>query len=59
MIQKGLHFGGLPFLVAGISGALSMYLLINLPAGLVATWTVPNLILYLIGGVLAAKLIKA
>jgi hypothetical protein len=46
------------FLVAGIPTVLTMYLLINLPSGLLATWTFVQLVLYLIGGVVAAKLIK-
>ena len=57
--RKGLEFGALVFLVAGIPGALTMYLLINLPSGLLAAWTISQLILYLIGGVIAAKLIKS
>jgi len=46
------------FLIAGIPSILSMYLLINLPRGLLATWTITTLILYLIGDVLATKLMK-
>jgi len=56
-IRRGLKFGALVFLIAGIPGALTMYLLINLPTGLLAVWTLDQLILYLIGGVVAAKLI--
>ena len=57
-IKRGLEFGMLVFLVAGIPTVLTMYLLINLPSGLLATWTFVQLVLYLIGGVVAAKLIK-
>jgi predicted membrane channel-forming protein YqfA (hemolysin III family) len=57
-IKRGLEFGMLVFLVAGIPTVLTMYLLINLPSGLLATWTLVQLVLYLIGGVVAAKLIK-
>jgi len=57
-IKKGLKFGMLVFLVAGIPTVLTMYLLINLPSGLLATWTLVQLVLYLIGGLVAAKLIK-
>jgi hypothetical protein len=57
-IRKGLKFGMFVFLIAGIPTALTMYLLINLPSALLATWTLVQLILYLIGGVVAAKLIK-
>ena len=56
--RKGLIFGGLVFLVAGLPGTLTMYLLINLPAGLLAAWAITSLILHLIGGVVAAKAIK-
>ena len=57
-IKRGLEFGTLVFLVAGIPTVLTMYLLINLPSGLLATWTLVQLILYLTGGLVAAKLIK-
>lgn len=56
--RRGLEFGVLIFLVAGIPGALTMYLLINLPAGLLASWILSQLILYLIGGAIAARLIN-
>lgn len=58
VFRKGLQFGGMIFLIAGIPSLLSVYLLINLPRGLLAAWTTTALILYLIGGVLAAKLMK-
>ena len=57
-IRRGLKFGALIFLVAGIPTTLTMYLLIKLPSGLLAVWTFDQLILYLIGGVVAAKLIR-
>ena len=57
-ISRGLKFGALIFLVSGIPTALTMYLRINLPSGLLAVWTFDQLMLYLIGGVVAAKLIR-
>jgi hypothetical protein len=57
-IKNGLKFGAIVFLLVGISGVLTMYLLINLPTGLLAAWIFFQLVLYLIGGVVAAKLIK-
>jgi hypothetical protein len=57
-IKRGLEFGTLVFLVAGIPTVLTMYLLINLPSGLLATWTLVQLILYLTGGLVAARLVK-
>jgi hypothetical protein len=58
LIRNGIRFGALIFLVAGIPSTLTMYLLVNLPVGLLVSWTMSGLILYLIGGVLTAKLIK-
>lgn len=58
MIKNGLRFGALIFLIAGIPGTLSLYLLINLPVGLLTSWAISGLVLYLVGGVVAAKLIK-
>ncbi len=57
-IKNGLKFGAIVFLLAEIPVVLTMYLLINLPTGLLAAWTLSQLILYLIGGIVAAKLIK-
>jgi len=56
-VKKGLYFGTLVFLVAGIPGFLSMYLLINLPAVLLAEWALESLVVYLAGGIVAAKII--
>ena len=58
VFARGLKFGTIIFLVSGLSGTLSMFLLINLPTGLIAAWTVSQLVLYLIGGVVAARLIE-
>ncbi|VVB98351.1 Uncharacterised protein [uncultured archaeon] len=57
-IWKGLKFGALVFLVAGIPGTLTMYLLINIPVALLVSWMLSGLALYLVGGIVAAKLIK-
>ena len=56
--NKGLAFGFLIFLVAGIPSYLSMLLLINLPAGLIAMWTLENLAVYLVGGMIVAWIIR-
>ncbi len=55
--KKGLVFGGLMFLIGGLPGSMSMYLLFNLPADLIAVWTVTSLVLYLIAGIIATKFI--
>lgn len=56
--KKGIVYGMLLFLAAGVPGALSMYLLINLPAGLIWGWTVEFLVIYLLGGMAIAKIVK-
>ena len=55
--KKGLVYGFLVFLVAGVPGSLSLYLLINLPSALIVYWAIENLVIYLIGGAIFGKLI--
>jgi len=57
-MSRGLMYGFLVFLVGAIPGYLALYLLINLPTGLIALWAVEGLITYLIGGMVVAKLIS-
>ena len=56
--NKGLMYGFLIFLVAGIPTTMTLYLLINLPVGLILSWMLQSLVVYLIMGLLAAKLVK-
>ena len=56
--KKGLMYGLLLFFAAGIPGALSMYLIINLPIALIISWTVEGLAIYLLGGMVIAKINK-
>jgi len=55
--NKGLMYGFLVFLVAGIPTTFMLVLLINLPLGLLLSWMLQSLVVYLIGGLLAAKII--
>jgi len=57
--MKGLKFGAILFLVAGIPCTLMLYLLINLPAGLLASWAFSSLVLYLAGGIVAERFVSA
>lgn len=57
-VKKGLMYGLILFLAAGIPASLAMKLLINLPCGLVSLWTVESLVIYLLGGMVIAKLVK-
>ena len=56
--RKGLCFGLIIFLVASIPSAFTMFLIINLPAMLILIWTIQALIIFLIVGWLAEKIIK-
>ncbi len=58
IISKGLSYGFLIFLVASIPSYLSLYLLINLPAMLIFYWAVESLLIYLINGLVVAKINK-
>lgn len=55
---RGRKFGALAFLLAGIPTTLMLWLLINLPMGIIAAWTVSSFLLYMIGGMVAAKFIS-
>jgi hypothetical protein len=56
--NKGLMYGFLVFLVAGIPTTMMLYLLINLPVGLLLSWMLQSLVVYLIMGLVAAKIVK-
>ncbi|MFC1562956.1 hypothetical protein ACFL4Z_02795 [candidate division KSB1 bacterium] len=58
LVKKGLFYGLIVFMLSGISGALGMLLLINLPSGLIVLWTIESLIICIIGGILVAKIAK-
>ncbi|MFH0834883.1 MAG: hypothetical protein V1881_00900 [Candidatus Micrarchaeota archaeon] len=48
--NTGIWYGKLVWLVAGFPGSLSMYLMFNMPVGLIAAWTVSSLIIYVAAG---------
>lgn len=56
-IYKGLLFGLLMFLVGGLSGYFALFLMINLPLGLIAEWGIESLVILLINGAIAALLV--
>ncbi len=58
VIKKGINYGLLMWLVAGIPFTLSLVLLINLPYDLIAIWAVTSLIIYLIVGATTARIVK-
>jgi hypothetical protein len=56
--NKGLMYGFLVFLIAGIPTTLMLILLINLPSGLLLSWMLQSLIVYLFMGLVTAKIVK-
>ncbi|PIN87364.1 hypothetical protein COV19_00025 [Candidatus Woesearchaeota archaeon CG10_big_fil_rev_8_21_14_0_10_44_13] len=56
--KKGAMYGFLVFLAGVLPGYMSLYLLINLPAGLIAWWAVLSLVIYMTGGIIAASINK-
>ncbi|MDD5043384.1 MAG: hypothetical protein PHD51_01790 [Patescibacteria group bacterium] len=56
--KSGLFYGAMYFLAAVIPYSLTMVLLINLPAGLLICWAAESVIVYLLGGMLAAVINK-
>lgn len=54
--KRGLIYGLLVFMAAGVPSSLSLYLLINLPPALIAYWALENLAIYLIGGAIFGRL---
>lgn len=58
IVSKGLNYGIFLFLVSGLPGALGMWLLLNVPSGLLVVWTIENLVVTLLGAMAMAKMIK-
>jgi hypothetical protein len=58
VVKKGIYYGLLVWLLAGITGSLAMVLLINLPIDLIVYWTVTSLIINLLAGVAIARIVK-
>ena len=55
--KVGLKFGLFLFLMTTLTGMLSMYLMIAIPAGLLLSWMVQGLVVSLAAGVAFAKVI--
>jgi hypothetical protein len=59
VMQKGIRFAIGMFLVSGVSFFLSMYLLINVPLGLLISWLFFNgLLVNLFAGIAIAKILE-
>lgn len=57
-MSRGMVYGVLVFMLASIPSFLSMYLLINLPLMLLVSWTIQGLVIFLLGGIITAYIVK-
>ena len=55
-ISKGINYGILLFLIAGIPFTLSMFLLFAVPRSLLVYWAISTLVIYMISGAAFAKI---
>jgi hypothetical protein len=55
---RGMKFGWILFLVAGIPGFLMMYSILGLPFGLIFAWLLSGLAIYVVGGAAIAKIVE-
>jgi len=53
---KGLSYGLVLFMLAGLPGSMSMYLILDIPQDFIVTWGLENLVTYLFGGLLISLL---
>jgi len=58
LLNKGLIYGLIIFIIGVIPGYLALILLINLPIALIVGWVVENLIIDLLGGIAIARINK-
>ncbi len=57
-IAKGINYGILLFLIAGVPFTLTIYLLLAVPASLLMYWAVSTLVIYLVSGAAFSKIIE-
>lgn len=57
-VLKGIYYGLILFALVGLTSALTMILLINLPIALVIYWMFEGLVIYVLGGIVIAGLVK-
>lgn len=56
-VVKGLTYGCILFISSGIPFSLTLYLLVNVPPGLILYWSVESLAIYIISGAVFSKMI--
>jgi hypothetical protein len=56
--RKGLNFGLMVFLLAGVPFTLTAYLLLAVPAPLLFAWAIESIVVYSLSGAGCAKLIR-
>ena len=55
-ISKGINYGILLFLIAGVPFTLTVFLLFAVPGSLLVFWAISSLVIYLISGAVFAKI---
>jgi len=55
-LNRGFYYGLMLFMVAGLPTTFTMFLLFNVPAGLVAAWTASGLAVHMLGSAAIAKI---
>ncbi len=58
VLEKGLNFGFLLFLVAGVTGYLTLFLLLAVPAQLLAYWAVEGFATSIAAGLVIARVFE-
>ena len=56
--MKGFNYGILLFMLAGLPTTLMLYELLAIPLGLILSWTLESLAIYLIGGAVFSKFVR-
>jgi len=56
--RKGINYGILLFLVSAVPSAMSSYLILSVPAALLAAWAIENLLIFLVGGAVFARILR-
>lgn len=57
-VRKGLNYGLLLFLVAGVPFTLTIYLILAVPTMLLLGWAIGSLVVYLLSGISFSKIIR-
>lgn len=57
-LEKGLNYGFILFLVAGVTNYLALYVLLAIPTSLLIWWAAEGLVIFLSAGFITAKVFE-